>query len=111
MDDMSTVLDQGAVQTRAEVLVRLRQHEETIRALGAIAVFMFGSAARDQLKSNSDIDLFFDYPRGQGFDYYALCDLERLASQILGRRVDLMSRDGLHPHLRPDIEATAVKVF
>jgi predicted nucleotidyltransferase len=41
----------------------------------------------------------------------ALDVLRDLAADQLGRRVDLTTRRGLHPKLRPRIEASAVRVI
>ena len=110
MDDLKTFTVKPAA-SRAEVIEWLRAEEAAIRALGATALYLFGSAARDEMTADSDVDLYFDYPRDDGFDYYALCDMERLAEAVTGREVDLATRYGLHPELRDRIESTAIKVF
>jgi predicted nucleotidyltransferase len=49
-----------------------------------------------------------------GFTRFSFVELIRLRerlSHILGRPADLTTREGLHPMLRPQIEAAAVKVF
>jgi len=38
-------------------------------------------------------------------------DVKDLASAILGREADIMTRDSLHPALRARIEAGALRVF
>ena len=38
-------------------------------------------------------------------------DVKDYAACILGRKTDIMTRDSLHKMLRPEIEATAVRVF
>ena len=100
-----------AVQNRDEVISRLRAKEPAVRALGATALYLFGSAARDEMTGESDIDLYFDYVRERGFDYFALCNMERLLAGALARPVDLVARYGLHPVLRAGIEASALKIF
>ena len=105
------LLDRTAVRTRDEALAKLRAQESSIRQLGATGLFMFGSAARDELSRESDIDVFVDYERNGSFDYYKLCDLQRLLAAILGRDVDLLTRHSLHPLLRGQIEMSAVRVF
>jgi Nucleotidyltransferase domain len=46
--------------TRDEIIGRIRSRAGEIRALGASALFLFGSAARDELREDSDIDVFID---------------------------------------------------
>jgi uncharacterized protein len=38
-------------------------------------------------------------------------DVKAYAASILGRKTDIMTRDSLHRMLRPQIEASAVRVF
>ena len=111
MGHESSVLDRSAVRTRAEALAKLRAQEPPIRQLGAIGLYMFGSAARDELSGDSDVDVFVDYLRNGSFDYFKLCDLQRLLAATLGRDVDLLTRHSLHPLLRKQIEMSAVQVF
>ena len=71
---------------------------------------MFGSTARDEAREESDIDLFFDYQKGK-LGLYELMDVKEAAAQILGRPVDIMTRDSLHRTLRQNIEVSALQVF
>jgi predicted nucleotidyltransferase len=52
--------------TRDEVIARIRSRAPDIRALGARALFLFGSAARDELREDSDIDVFIGPTRKLG---------------------------------------------
>lgn len=65
---------------------------------------------RNEAGPDSDVDLFFDYPRGK-FGLYELIDVKEAASSILGCRVDIMTRDSIHKRLRADIEAEAIRIF
>jgi uncharacterized protein len=111
MDENGVFVRQKPVTSRAEVIERLRTHEAEFRAWGATSLALYSSAARDELSSESDVDLYIDYDRNGSFDYFKLCRLEDLASNLLWRDVDFGTRDGLHPCLRDDIEATSIKVF
>jgi uncharacterized protein len=79
--------------------------------MGATGLFLFGSGARDALLPMSDIDLFVDYNRDGTFDFVRLCRLEEFLTARLGTPVDLGTRDGLHPALRPEIERSSIRVF
>ena len=48
---------------RSEVIDRLKQAEPAIRELGASALYLFGSYARDEATTDSDIDVFIDKDR------------------------------------------------
>ena len=95
---------------RDEAISRLQRHEADLRQLGVEHLYMFGSTARGEAGHDSDVDLFFDYQRGQ-LGVFELMDLKEYAAKIFGRKTDIMTRDSLHKTLRPAIEATAVRVF
>jgi len=96
--------------TRSDLISTLRGRASEIQALGATSLYVFGSAAREEARADSDVDLFVDYDP-ERFSFVELIRLRERLSQILGRPADLTTREGLHPLLRPHIEAEAVKVF
>ena len=67
-------------------------------------------AARNEATEHSDVDLFVDYD-SECFTFVELIRLRKRLSEILGRPADLTTREGLHPLLRPTIEAEAIKVL
>jgi predicted nucleotidyltransferase len=93
-----------------EAITRLRQHEAELKALGVQHLYLFGSTARGNAGAESDVDLFFDYEKGK-LGLFRLMDVKERASDILGRKADIMTRDSLHKVLRARIEASAVRVF
>ncbi len=95
---------------RRAAIARLKEHEADLKKLGVEHLYLFGSTARNEASDDSDIDMFFDYPRGK-FGLYELMDVKEAASRILGRKADIMTRDSIHKALRADIEANAVPVF
>jgi hypothetical protein len=96
--------------TRVAIIASLQTCAPDIRKLGATSLYLFGSAARDEARNDSDIDLFIDYDPEQ-FSFVELIRLRDRLSHILGHPADLMTREGLHPALRSQIEAEAIKVF
>jgi predicted nucleotidyltransferase len=72
---------------------------------------LFGSAARGEMRPESDIDLLVEFlPKAEvGLVEHAglMLDLERL----LGRKVDLVSKNALKPHIRPYVLADARLVY
>ena len=96
---------------RDQVINLLKRHEPEFRDAGVGPLFVFGSVARDQTHDASDIDMFFDLARPQGFTLFDLVALQDRMQEILGAKVDLMTRKGIHPRRRPRIEAAAVQVF
>lgn len=107
----NALLWQDRIMTRDEVLARIRARGPEILALGAEAVYLFGSAARDELRDESDIDVFIDKRPGFHFTYVELTDLQFLLEKEFGREVDLTTRSALHPRSRARIEGSAVRVL
>jgi uncharacterized protein len=95
---------------RDEAISRLQQHEADLKRLGVERLYMFGSTARGEASHDSDVDLFFDYQKGE-LGVFELMDVKEFAAKILDRKTDIMTRDSLHKSLRRAIEATAVRVF
>ncbi len=95
---------------REEAISRLQQHEADLKRLGVERLYLFGSTARGEAGDASDVDLFFDYEKGK-LGVFELMDVKDYAARILGRKADIMTRDSLHRILRPQIEASAVRVF
>ena len=96
---------------RRETIAKLKTHADAVKALGATSLYLFGSVARDEAKTRSDLDLFIDYDPEGKFSLLELVGIKLLLEQKLGVRVDVTTRDSLHPLLRADIEQSAVRVF
>lgn len=95
---------------RDVALAALRAHEPQLKQLGVEHLFLFGSTARDDAHETSDVDLFFDHRPGS-LGLFELMDVKDFAAKVLGCKTDVMTRRSLHPVLRPQIEASARRVF
>ncbi len=62
---------------------------------------VFGSAARGEATEQSDIDLLVKFSERKGL--LALVRLERILSETLGRKVDLLTEGAISPYLRDNI--------
>lgn len=68
-----------------------------------IKAYLFGSYVREQGKTDSDIDILvdLDYSQPIGLKFIQMqLDLEK----IMGRKVDLVSSNGLSRYIKPIIE-------
>lgn len=92
------------------VIRTLRAHEAELRAEGISHVYLFGSLARGDADDKSDVDLFFDYDDPK-FSLFDVMRVEERLSEILGGKVDAMTRDGVHRRILKDVEAEAIPVF
>jgi len=88
-------------QRRAAVLATASRH-------GASNVRVFGSVARGEDTSESDIDLLVDLAPGTGL--FSLGTLEREISEVLGTHVDVVPSDSLRPKVRAEAEAEAIEL-
>ena len=95
---------------RNEIIAELRARADAIRAFGVTALYLYGSAARDEVNAASDIDLFADVDYGR-FGFVPFMDLREFLKSSLGRKVDFTTRNALHPDLKGRIVRSAVKVF
>ncbi|MEA2311559.1 MAG: uncharacterized protein QOE28_1527 [Solirubrobacteraceae bacterium] len=90
----------------------MRRHRRELIALarrhGARNLRLFGSRARGEERSDSDVDLLVDLdPGGTLLD---LAALRREASELLGRDVDVATPDTLREPVRREAERDAVPV-
>lgn len=88
----------------------LQSRAAEARSLGATALYLFGSTARDQAADSSDVDMFVDYDP-EKFSFVELIRLRDALSTALGRPADLTTRRALHPALKEAIEGEAIRVF
>ena len=96
---------------RDDVIACLRRHESEIRAEGATSLYLYGSVLGDGQTLESDVDLFIDYDAASGFSLIELIRLQRRLGDLLGRPVDLTTRQGLHPVIRGRVVEEARRVF
>ncbi len=96
---------------KAEAIDNLKRQADTIKAMGATSLYLFGSIVQDEAEPGSDIDLFIDYNPDSRFNAFDLVGIKQFLEDKLGIEVDITTRDGLHPMLRADIEQSALRVF
>jgi len=96
---------------RVDAINRLRQTADAVKGMGATALYLFGSAARDEAGKGSDLDLFIDYDPDGRFNAFDLVGIKLLLEEKLQVPVDVTTRDGLHPRLKSGIERSAVRIF
>jgi predicted nucleotidyltransferase len=99
-----------AVMGKDDIIARIKARAEAIAALGATALYIYGSRSRGEERPGSDLDVFVDFDPGK-FGFVELVELEDMLSRELGLDVQLGTRDALHPLIRPRIEHEAVRVL
>jgi predicted nucleotidyltransferase len=83
--------------------------EPILQRHGIIKAAVFGSIARGESTKSSDIDLLVEFPPSASLlDLVGLTqDLEKL----LGRKVDVITYDSIHPLLKDEILAEKVDIY
>ena len=96
-------LGPGSLAVPAPVATELRKLGERY---GIRNIRVFGSFARGEASSDSDLDLLVDYVPGQrDFAFVRFCEE---AERLVGRDVDVATVRSLHPMIRDRVLAEAV---
>jgi uncharacterized protein len=93
---------------REAILQLLREHREELSQMGVRSLALFGSAAREELQPDSDIDLLAEIAPPYTFDRYIR--VKFFLEDLFGRQVDLVMPETLKPRLRPYVEKEAIYV-
>ncbi len=72
---------------------------------------LFGSAARGEMRPDSDIDLLVEFLPDAQIDLVDYAGLMLDLSKLLGRKVDLVSKNGLKPLIRDSVLEEARLVY
>ena len=97
------------LMNRDEVLNILRTHKTTLaERFGVVELALFGSFARNQSTSESDVDILvrFNEP-ATSRSYFGV---QFYIEDVLGHRVDLVTDKALRSEFRPYVEREAVNV-
>lgn len=95
--------------TTLDILSVQEQIAHLCRQYGVSTMKVFGSSARDDAGEGSDIDLLVRFSRP--VTLLQLVRLERELSELLGRKVDLVTEQALSPYIRPQVLATAQVLY
>ena len=93
---------------REEILRQLKSQQARLTQLNVRSLAVFGSVARDEARPDSDIDILVEFDGPTTFDRYM--DVKQFLEDVLGCRVDLLTRRGVRPELMSLIEREAVHV-
>jgi predicted nucleotidyltransferase len=94
---MGLLIDIGDAQVDETRLVELCRRY-SVRELA-----YFGSAARGQMRPDSDIDILVEFLPDSGIDLVDYAGLMLELSRLVGRRADLVSKKGLKPLIRASV--------
>lgn len=72
---------------------------------------IFGSAVGDAFHSDSDIDLLVEFEADAQIGFLDLSRMQRELTDIWGRPVDLVPRNGLKPFIRKQVLESAQTLY
>jgi hypothetical protein len=93
---------------RNEILRILSEHRSETGRFGVKSLTLFGSVAREEASSQSDVDILVEFDSPPSFDCYM--GLKFYLEDLLRVRVDLVTPRALKPRVRPYVEQEAVYV-
>lgn len=94
---------------REQILKALADHRhELAQRFGVRQLGLFGSAARDELREDSDVDVLVEFEGPATYDGYFR--LQDYLQKLLGRSVDLVTERGLKPRARRHVERDLLRV-
>lgn len=94
---------------RNQVISLLSNHrEEILRRFSVHRLSVFGSAARDEMRAGSDVDMLVEFQGPATFDGYM--NLKFYLEDLFGTKVDLVTIDAVKPRMRPIIEKDLINV-
>jgi predicted nucleotidyltransferase len=82
---------------------------DILQPSGAQRVSIYGSVARGEDTSDSDLDILVKFREPVGL--FALARLRRILSERLHREVDLVTEGALSPYIRPTIEREKIVIY
>ena len=90
------------MKTKHAVIEILRANEASLRSYGVRRLGIFGSVARGEHDSESDIDLLVEFQKEtKTFDNFI--QLVFFLEELLGRKVELVTTESLSPYIGPRI--------
>jgi predicted nucleotidyltransferase len=92
----------------SEAIETLRRSERSLRERGVVHAALFGSLARGENRSDSDIDIMVEIDPDIRMTVFDYVDLKEYIADLFDGPVDVVNRDSLKSHIRPAATADAI---
>ncbi|MFH2045407.1 MAG: HepT-like ribonuclease domain-containing protein [Pseudomonadota bacterium] len=90
------------ISNKDDVVNRLLKERDRLVFYGVISIGIFGSFAQSEQNSFSDVDILLKFtPEKHTFDNFM--DVSFILEELLGRKVEVVTPDGLSPYIGPHI--------
>jgi len=94
-----------------QIIARLRENEPALRARGVSHAALFGSRARGDNRPDSDIDIMVEFDPAAHVTVFNYVGLKEYIASLFDGTVDVVSREGLKPYVRPAATTDAIYAF
>jgi len=95
----------------SDALETLRRSERDLRGRGVKHAALFGSVARGNHRSDSDINIMIEIDPDARITVFEYVDLKEYIASLFNGPVDVVNREGLKSHVRPAAMADAIYAF
>ena len=90
------------VTTKDDIIKLILEEQERLVSLGVVNIGLFGSFVRGDQESSSDIDFLVEF-RFEKHTFDNFMEVSFLLEELLGRKVEVVTPEGLSPHIGPHI--------
>lgn len=97
--------------TRDEALTVLRDHRDEFRRRGVLHAGLFGSTARGEARTDSDVDVLVELDPAARIGVYGFVGLRRFVAELFVEPVDVVTPGSLAPGPRRSMERDVVYAF
>lgn len=87
---------------KEKILLLLSSNKDRIKAFGVSSLALFGSFVRNEQNENSDVDLLVGF-KPEKETYRNFINLTYFMEELLGRKVEVVTHNGLSPYIGPKI--------
>jgi uncharacterized protein len=94
-----------------EAIAILRRSELALRERGVVHAALFGSVARGENHSGSDVDIMVELDPEARITVFDYVELKEYIANLFGAPVDVVNRDSLKPYVAPPATAHAIYAF
>jgi hypothetical protein len=95
--------------TKQDLMIAFSENRATIKSFGVNSLGIFGSFSKGTVHETSDVDLLVDFiPEKKSFDNFM--DLSFFLEALLGRKVELVTRQSLSKYIGPHILNEVINV-
>ena len=96
------------MKQEAVLQILKQKNAELAKQFGVKSLLLFGSVARDEATTASDVDLLVEFNRPVG--YFGLFAFQDYLEKLLGCPVDLGTPDSLKPYIRERVMGELIHV-